>query len=97
MCSVANHYCRVSFTVILFTCALFFVVAERGFWHWLYTEFCVYQCVENELHEFEHTIFCCGIQVHCLQTLTVLVHVYIYPCTKCGVFPLLSYTSPIVL
>ena len=29
MCSVANHYCRVSFTVILFTCALFFVVVER--------------------------------------------------------------------
>ena len=29
MCSVANHYCRVSFTVILFTCALFFVVVEE--------------------------------------------------------------------
>ena len=61
MCSVANHYCRVSFTVILFTCALFFVVVERilfcDFWHLLYTEFCVYQCVENELHESEHTIF----------------------------------------
>ena len=30
MCSVASHYCRVSFTVI-FTCTLFFVVVERIF------------------------------------------------------------------
>ena len=54
-----------------------------------------------------HTIlitFCCGIYTSALLcqfcNTSIYIYIYIYPCTKCGVFPSLSYTImhiPVVL
>ena len=54
----------------------------------------MYQCVENELHEFEHTIFFIVVYKCIVYKLRPFCNtIIIYPCTKCGVFIFLSYTS----